>query len=62
MNYLARKADVLFHFPARLQNPFNSTYGKTMYHGTQKRNSTYLYTVTYLAIYMQKICIIIDGT
>ena len=51
INYLARKVDVLFHFPSRSQNPCNRTYGKTMYHATQKRNSTYLYTVTYLAMY-----------
>ena len=31
INYLARKVDVLFHFPSRSQNPGNRTYGKTMY-------------------------------
>ena len=62
INYLARKVAVLFHFPSGSQNPCNRTYGKTMYHATQKRNSTYLYTVTCLAIYAQKIRIIKAGT
>jgi len=31
INYLARKVDVLFHFPSRSQNPCNRIYGKTVY-------------------------------
>jgi hypothetical protein len=31
INYLARKVDVLFHFPSKSQNPCNRTYGKTMH-------------------------------
>jgi hypothetical protein len=30
INYLARKVDVLFHFPSRSQNLCNRTYGKTV--------------------------------
>jgi len=31
INYLAKKMDVLFHFPSRSQNPCNRTFGKFMY-------------------------------
>ena len=31
INYLTQKVDVLFQFPSRSQNPFNRTFGKTIY-------------------------------
>ena len=35
INYLARKVDVLFHFPFRSQYTWDRTYGKTIYSVTQ---------------------------
>jgi hypothetical protein len=31
INYLARKVDVLFHFPSRSQYTWDRTYGRTVY-------------------------------
>ena len=31
INYLARKVDVLFHFPSRSQHTWDTSYGRTVY-------------------------------
>ena len=40
INYLARKVDILFHFPSRSQYTWDRTYGRTVY--------THIHTHTYI--------------